>query len=169
MENPLRILLIRPFSERSAYASTPPLGLGYIAASLRKGGFDPEIWDLDLGRGKIRAFKEMIARDPPADIIGIQAYTRDADPARRFLAWLAPSLPEKTVVVLGGPHATIGTDQALTYFERADFAIVGEGERPTATMARQLADRGEIDRTGVSGLAWLQNGKVERNPQVVIG
>ena len=120
------VLLIRPNPGKSIYASIPPLGIGYLATNLRKAGIEPEIWDLALGGKVIKEFKKRVGQKLDADLVGLQTYSRDVAQTKAFMDWLSPRLSPKTTVVLGGPHASVATEHALTYLDRANFAFFGE-------------------------------------------
>lgn len=161
----MKILLIRPHPGHGNDASLPPMGLGYLAGSLRRKGFDPEIWDLSLGRKTMREFEQRVARGVDAAVVGVQVYSRDVVHIRRFLDTLNPKLDAKTVLALGGPHPSVAPDHALEYFARADVAFIGEAETSFVQMALQLRERGSFSPEEIAGLAWRDGGVVCKNPQ----
>ncbi len=163
----MRALLVNP-SQFRAYGVRmptpyPPLGLLYVAAVLRRAGFEPSFIDADLaGAQGIR--RALVDFDP--ELIGLTATTpvfSDAEAIARQAAEAAPN----ALRIIGGPHATADPEGALRsgVFHAA---VIGEGEETVAELAGRLrASSREIDLEGIRGL-WFrrpQEGGIVRNPR----
>jgi anaerobic magnesium-protoporphyrin IX monomethyl ester cyclase len=132
-EDEKEIQIMRPY---------PTLGLLYISAYLRRGGFDVEIFDstfaqrqqlfdrLAQGRGVIGIYTNLMTRRPVLDIVA----------AAKRHGW---------TVVLGGPESANYPGEYLA--SGADVVVVGEGETTMAELLPALAARGPHRLHGVKG------------------
>jgi anaerobic magnesium-protoporphyrin IX monomethyl ester cyclase len=125
----MRILLINPKSKACDALPIPPLGILYLAAYIRQGGFrDIRVldnnyykWPLDLLKYKIRA----------VDVIGITGTTSQYPEAVK-IAQIARS--RNIFTVYGGPHATALPD------DNFDCVVRGEGEVAFLEILEKLED-----------------------------
>ena len=93
-------------------------------------------------------------------IVGLSAVTAEAGNAQR-IAKLTKQLFPDTVVVLGGPHATV-FEHALqeTAF---DFVVRNEGEKTLASLIDLLAEEGDF--TELTGISYRDDrGEIVHNP-----
>ncbi len=102
---------------------SPPLGIGYIAAWLRKNGHRAEC--LDAFRLSMETVMEFI-RDRQPDAVGISCLTDHRGGAFFLSKRIKTSLPH-IKVFLGGPHVTLEPESSLMC-SQADAAVTGEGE-----------------------------------------
>ena len=93
----------------------PPLGILYIAASLKKQGIEVKFVDLAAGEQKI----------PWSNAYGITTNTPQFPYVKQFMSEQRLSNPDAKTVV-GGPHATLRPQECLE--AGFDTVIVGEGE-----------------------------------------
>jgi len=130
----MRLALLRP--RYHTHLVTPPLGLGYLASSLRAAGHAPLVLDgllLDLGP------EQLAARCAGLPWAGISVLSDTLPEVRALTA----SLQRAGVrVAVGGPHVTALPVQALA-FTGADLAVVGEGEATLAELAGVLEAGGD--------------------------
>ena len=119
----MKILLLLPRVEPN---TNPPLGLGYIAAFLRKSGRDVEILDPTF-EGRDYAFKRLSRSD--YEILGVSAYTMNFNLGLEF-ARFAKSKNNRCSVLFGGVHPSILYEEVIKE-EAIDFVAVGEGEETT--------------------------------------
>jgi len=158
----MRVLLVNPphtFSRHNPLAgagmSLPPLGLLYIAASLRKELPSAEIKVLDLPAGKLSAKDlESEVRSFKPNLAGITVYTGTFTSAANAASLIKKICPV-CFVVAGGPHATARPAQCLEK-DGFDAVIAGEGERAFAELAARL-DKG-LGPAGVGGLTLKKGG-----------
>jgi anaerobic magnesium-protoporphyrin IX monomethyl ester cyclase len=157
-------LLYPPISKMERYSSGVgsvggeqiPLGIYYVAAYLRRYGYDVFVTDAEaLGRSEEEIMDEVAETRP--DFIGIGSTTVAFHRALRTAEMLKQSFPE-IPVVLGGPHVTSNPEHALS-FEPFDFGVVGEGELTALELFDALSDGKPVDH--VPGLAFRDgSGKV---------
>jgi len=125
----IRLVELRPAGHNVYdFSLLPRLGLPLIGRMLADSGHD------------VHVFCELLAPVDlqecfDADLVGISTTTSTAPAAYR----LADTLAEAGVpVVLGGPHVTFCTDDAL---EHAPYVVRGEGERTMTELVARLPMR----------------------------
>ncbi len=180
----MKVCLIRPSivipASNQVAMFTPPLGLAYIAGSLRDGGFDVQVIDgvgekLD-SRNPVDndcymyglTPEETVARiDDDAEIIGVAFGFSFEWPACRDLTKLIRERFPDVLMIGGGEHVTAVPEQAL--LESAlDIGVLGEGEE-TALEICKAFEAGDLDPSAVLGAAYIDaDGKAvinERRPR----
>lgn len=132
------VLLINPpFRARTARIAQaslgPPLGLGYLAASLEAAGVTVAILDANaLGL----SFQETVHRATRvgARVVGLSAATPSVRLAGRIACGIKAAR-RSTVTVLGGPHATALPRETLAEEGGFDALVSGEGEAALLALA----------------------------------
>src|SRR3989338_3787664 len=95
----------------------PPLGLLYVAASIRNMGIDVRV--ADLASKPYMQWEQLIGK---ADIYGIEIYTCNYSISKQIKK-ICKKLNPKSIIIAGGPHPT-----ALPKQSAKDFDIVIKGE-----------------------------------------
>lgn len=158
----------------SAAYAMPPIGLAYVAASLREAGHAVAIVDttgeaLDrftpidadgvvLRRGL--SDDEILARIEPSEVIGFGLmFSQDWLEARGLIAKVRAAHPN-AVLVAGGEHFTAEPEGALRD-SMLDFILEGEGDRAICDLLEHVAGRRSIEE--VPG-CWYRttDGEVQR-------
>ncbi len=145
-------------------ATTPPLGLLYIAACLRKRlGAEVRLVDAMFDPGILETVRRAV-RELKPDVVGISALTVEFFLARRIAAAVKGESP-LTPVVTGGPHPS-SDPESVMQDANIDAAVIGEGEDTFTELTRLIMDEGPRWREpgmlrGVAGLAFRAEGKVE--------
>ena len=153
----LKIGLVNPTME----GPYPPLGLGYIAAYLRKygsGDFDIRVFD-----GNVTADLAGDITDYAPHVVGFTGHS----PQIREAVELSEKIREwrpGVFQIIGGVH--VSADPVNTLRRGSfDAAVLGEGER-TFTEAMELVAAGTPGRVrDIDGVAWLEGEKVSVNPR----
>ncbi|HZD59044.1 MAG TPA: cobalamin-dependent protein, partial [Anaerolineae bacterium] len=102
-----------------------PLGLAYLAGSLRRAGFEVEIYDamsLFQDADQIQAH----ISDVRPDAVGITAYTATVKAAIEVLKSAKEAMP-KVITIIGGVHPTHMATEVLAN-SAIDYVVRGEGE-----------------------------------------
>lgn len=132
--------------------SSPPLGLCYLAATLRLHGYSVAIVDLHQQAGEPEDIVRECRKHQPA-VVGITASTPsypNAVRVGRFVrAWNSDC---KTII--GGPHAT-GAPRECVSSGVFDLVCVGEGEETIVDVVRAVVETGLDPRT-IRGLCHAQ-------------
>ena len=121
------ILVVPPYRTRPhQHPPFPPLGVGYLAAVLEKGGFEVEVIDCQASDFRYDDFRREIAKRRP-DIVGVTAATRLYNSALEIIK-IAKETHPNCVTVLGGPHVTFWNEKALQECPELDVVVRREGE-----------------------------------------
>jgi anaerobic magnesium-protoporphyrin IX monomethyl ester cyclase len=174
----MNVLLIRHPTSHFKHTAPPvsglPVGLLYVAASIRQAGHHVQIYDAIVGAEENRwGYKESdnicrmgatdaeigrVIKEIKPDVIGIgNQYTSQAWNALRT-AQIAKQVNSEIKVIIGGPHATV---MPSTFFSRdssVDYAVMGEGEVTIVELLKVLA--GQQDINTVKGVAYSDCGKL---------
>jgi anaerobic magnesium-protoporphyrin IX monomethyl ester cyclase len=154
----MRVMLIQPPTRSTIKALTgatsPPLGLAYIASKLEAEGHEVRIVDsLAMGydladlEGELRAFEP--------ELVGVTATTPMIYDAYG-VARLAKGVNPDCTVAVGGPHASFTAAETLSECGSIDVVVRGEGE---LTMA-ELASGEELSR--IRGIAYRDDGRIRQ-------
>lgn len=133
--------------------ATHPLGLMYIASSLKKEGHAVKIVDgvfYDL-KGTLKELSDF-----KPDLIGIQATSPLWTEAKGLARVLKKNFSAK--IVVGGPHLNCAGAEVIAECDAIDFGAEGDGEAILPRLCRFL--EGKIDIGQVSGVAWKQESEV---------
>jgi radical SAM superfamily enzyme YgiQ (UPF0313 family) len=126
-----------------------PLGLGYLAAVLKRKGFEVSIVDacfdgltMDETLARVKEYKP--------DLVGIGSLThvlKSSIELARKIKLFDPQIK----VVFGGPHATYDWDNLLK-LDFIDYIVIGEGEETFSELCSRLKERAPVDQ--VQGIAY---------------
>jgi radical SAM superfamily enzyme YgiQ (UPF0313 family) len=150
-------LLVYPQKNIWGKISSPgiPLGLLYLAAYLRRDGFDLTV--IDAHRENLAASRlepRLPGRSP--DLVGVTSYT-PGGPAQAYeIARICKQKYPRARIVAGGPHVSAVPEEALATGV-IDCVVRGEGEQTLL----ELAGGGEP--SGILGISYLQDGTVVHN------
>ncbi len=155
------VLLIYPFfipaHDRSVFRF-PPLGIAYIAACLKREGFDVQLLDCTF-LSKRTALKQAV--ETKAEIVGIYGMVTMSEDAMLF----ARQLRQQTkLLVAGGP---LPTCDPLPFLEVFDVVVSGEGEQ-TVIQLLQAYKKGS-DLGTVPGIVYrkIKSDKLGAEPPAV--
>ncbi len=126
-----------------------PLGIAYLASSLRAAGFTAGL--VDLHDYSWQEVATLLQASTP-DLVGISCFTMNRGNALR-LADLVKRAHPGTVVVMGGPHATYYPEQILRA-PAVDCVVLGQGETAIVELAVCLAGKGDVRQ--VRGIVFRQ-------------
>ena len=169
MDKKTKIVLINPpLSARQVAGSLekianiiPPLGIGYVAAVLKKAGFKVRIVDsvaLRLDKEKIA---EIPRKDEP-DIIAFTATIMSIYSAIETAKYLRKVFP-KAKLVLGGPQITSIPEQTMKP-KVFDFGILGEGEYTMLELV-EMVEAGKKNWSKIKSLVFWRGKKLVINPR----
>lgn len=160
------ILLVVPVG-RTHYI-VPPLGLGYLATSLRAKGFDSvDILDCLKEGLDFQTFrKALIARKP--ELIGFQVFSSGFSAVKRSIG-LAREVCPKSTLIVGGPHVSATGTQILSDIPTIDYGFVGESEIGLPMLAQRLLRSEPVPFQDIPGLIWRgENGDLKANGRVFV-
>jgi len=180
LNDKFKILLIKPnIMVRKGFVlqskMSPPIGLAYIAANLKKEGYEVEIidmvaedpiysWDYQethvcYGMSDENLIKRIQSFSP--DIIGIGGFTSQFSRINQIVFSIKkynPDLP----VVMGGVNATAQPKYVLEK-SQADYIVLGEGESTIVELV-QAIKRGQAEQLKrIDGIAYKHNNNIVIN------
>lgn len=130
---------------------SPPLGLAYLASSLRQGGFSVSIRDLHV-EGLAPESIVSTCRTLTPKMVGLTATTPTYPNALRVARFVRAWNPE-TMIVLGGVHAT-GMPRECLADGPFDYIVLGEGETTMLELCRSLISGSTTEPKNIAGLAF---------------
>lgn len=138
MTRPYRVMLVYPRTR--SITVNPPLGVAYLAASLRKlPGVDVAIHDCEKRREPPARSAEKIAAWKP-DLVGLSLSTPTYLAGREVLQHLQ-STARAPVVAVGGPHVSAMPEASVSNL-RAHYGFIGESELVFPQLVERLRDAG---------------------------
>ncbi|MDD5557267.1 MAG: radical SAM protein [bacterium] len=159
----MRVLLVNPAPEeivQGGWYRMPLLGLGYLAAYLRRSGLEVRIADAKFERLGLDAILGRAREFRPA-LLGITAMTHEVVRASRIAAAAKEALPGLATVI-GGPHVTALPAETLAEFPAFDAAVYGEGEETLLELAGAVRRGGGL--SSIRGIAFRDGGAVRTTP-----
>jgi anaerobic magnesium-protoporphyrin IX monomethyl ester cyclase len=151
-----KVTLVYPYFQPSNDDSIfrfPPLGLGYVAASLRARGIPVELVDCTFNRRKEAVEK---VRHSNPQVIGVYSMFS----MKKSSLELAQLFKDDCdLLVVGGPLPTLAPADFLDAF---DVAAIGEGEETMVELVK-CVEKGE-EFSNVKGVAYKDEGKIRFTP-----
>lgn len=146
----MKIVLLNPPARntRTGGLIIPPLGLGYIAASLRQVGYKVIIKDALAEKIGWTELSDFFRMESP-DILGLSSMTPVLDTT---IAAVQIARPFVSKIVVGGPHVSVRKQAIFRQCPEIDFGVVGEGEQTMVELVESLeAGRAPVAIPGVIG------------------
>ena len=153
----MNILLINPPGKISFIS--PPLGLLYIAASLKEDGHNVSIVDYNLEKIKQDDLCRIVV-ERKIEAVGISVVTPKVHGAMELAKFVKRKFPE-IIVIAGGPHATLVPEELMKECPAIDFIIQGEGEIRSKELFSKLKNK--TDYGNVDGLVFRRGGQIINN------
>jgi len=144
-----------------------PIGLDYIAESVRQASIDVDIVDLCLSDDPANALKNYLANHS-TELVGITFRNVD-DCFWPSAKWFVPDLVDivNTIrgisdapIVIGGVGFSIFAQRIIEY-TGADFGIHGDGEQAIISLLNELRQSRHFE--SIDGLIWHRNGEIVAN------
>jgi len=154
----MKILLINPPGDTSFVA--PPLGLAYLASTIKEKGYQVIIKDYLLEKFNQDDFLDFIKKEK-ISLIGLTAVTPNISNALLVAELIKKEMPE-TIIVLGGPHATLQARETLEQSKYIDFIVRGEGEFTFTDLIEYIISQKNLSE--IKGLTFRKNGQIIETP-----
>lgn len=119
--------------------SMPPLGLAYIAASLREAGHEIKVVDLNGDRGNGVSYLTNLLSNESFEMIGVSSIITQYKRVKE-LGELIKSVVPHTPLILGGPGPTSIPELYLKNCY-ADIVCMGEGEEAVKEIADYIQNK----------------------------
>lgn len=152
-----RICLVYP-PIYGAYGNpeSPPVGLAYLAAVLKKENFDTFGYDMRVIEQRSTEKLLEFIENNKIDLVAISSPSFWFDKTIEIVSSIRKKYNNKTIV-LGGPHASVYEERIFEIVPQVDYAIVGEGE---ASLVKLLKNE---SMEKIPGLIYRSNGTVKKN------
>ncbi len=148
----MKVVLINPALEMSN-ACWFPIGLGYIAASLREAGFEVELIDI-LGEGLTRhQFRERL-KATRAEAFGIGGIVTAFNNVVDAVSYVREAHPE--AFIFAGNTVAYSIPEILLRNSEVTAVVLGEGEVTAVELMRAVRDGGSFE--GIKGLMYRGEG-----------
>ncbi|GAG75842.1 unnamed protein product, partial [marine sediment metagenome] len=131
----MNILIINPPIREWAKPNCVPLGLGYIASTLRLAGHSIEVLDVNAYRYSKKEVKKILERKNPDFIL-----TGGIITVYNYLKWITHQLKDlfpDIPIMIGGSASTSIPNIALNTLS-VDIACIGEGEITAVEVANHI-------------------------------
>src|SRR5262245_46725852 len=152
-QEPLRVLLVKPYQRPRLPVACPPLGLLYLASTLRKVfGREVEVRVLDMMLDQARYFeaRKHLEEFRP-HVVGLSALNWEAEESGRFALMTQQEFPG-TIVAIGGPFAHRNT-RKISATGVYDWIFDGEADW-SFPIACDRWFRGDKTLDDIVGLTW---------------
>lgn len=149
----MKVVLVQPPIGERVVNLSPPLGLAMIAAVMVDKVDSLNCIVGDTGPFDDEALADEILSYEP-DLVGLSIST-PAVPVSKKIGMLVKAIRPRTVLIAGGPHATIFPEELLK--SGFDYIIRGEGEQTIAELMECLEKN--RDPAHIRGLSYKKNGK----------
>lgn len=144
----MKILLVYPLIREFMAPSMPPLGLAYIAASLKEAGHEIKVVDLNGDRENGLLYLKNLISGGSFGMIGISSIITQYKRVKE-LGKLIKSIVPHTPLVLGGPGPTSIPELYLKNCN-ADIVCMGEGEETTKEIVDYIQNKMPLEScTGI--------------------
>ncbi|MHA1649592.1 MAG: B12-binding domain-containing radical SAM protein [Candidatus Helarchaeota archaeon] len=159
-----RISLVNPRNTTGFAEKIAPyehLGLGYLAAVLRKNNYPVQIIDADCLKLKEQEIIEHVLDFNP-DFVGLTSTWASMENAMNLATILKSRKPELSIS-LGGYTATFSDKEILGDYHQIDYIIRGEGEITLLKLVKYLCNSQPIDE--LLGITFRdKDNKIVQNP-----
>lgn len=172
----MRILLVNPsFDYYSSYLVIgEPLSLAYLAAYLKKYGYEVNVLDAVAGNITRRGrgwhygllehdIVKRIKKFRP-DLVGITCPFSLRNSSTLSMARLIKRIDDKIITVVGGIHPTIFPLETVSC-EEIDYVIIGEGEESFLSLVRHIESGNKLSELQVDGCAYKNNSEPKLIPK----
>ena len=163
----MEILLVQPVKDKKHTLNLmPPLGLGYLASSVRH-SHNVRILDCVKEGMDLKDFKDHVEKNIP-DVIGFTVFSCDLESVKKSIK-IVKEINSGIITVAGGPHPSGDPQGAMAYLDFLDFVFAGESEKGFPLLMEQLSRKSdERNFKDIPGLVWKKNGNINSNPKIFI-
>lgn len=155
----MRIFLIKPHNISDHIQ--PSLGLGYLAAAVRKSN-QVRILDCIKENVRLERLSSYIEHFKP-DLVGLQCYTFDLKFVKEALG-VIKGIDKDIITVIGGPHPSAMPVETMGYMgSNLDYSFTGEAETGFNKFIESLKSNSP-DLVRIPGLVYRTNGEIKCNP-----
>lgn len=161
----MKVLLVAPYKNSFLGSGLfPPIGLGYLAASLRKSDHEVSILDCIKNGINRKGYADYVKQNMP-DMVGVNSWSSSINEVKEILD-TTKSLNSMITTVVGGPHPSAVPLEAVSFFTSVDYGFKGEAEIGLPKLADLLTKKYYIEKENIPGLLWKDGEHWKENKQV---
>ncbi len=139
------------------------MGLGYLAAALKKENHSVTIIDCINKRMSFQEFSNLISSSD-FNVVGFKVFSSDLPSVKKSLR-IVKLCNAKITTIVGGIQPSILPEETLKYLTEADFGFRGEAEVGLPELINNLPVLSTRDKERIPGLIWRNAGIIISNPQ----
>jgi len=160
------ILLVRPVDiTKKNFYCTPYMGLGYLAAAVRKKGHNVKILHCIKEKMSLTDFASYIRNAKPS-AVGFTCVSYDVNSVQESIR-AVKGIDKNIPVIIGGAHVSAIPEVGMGEdFPDADYGFRGEAEIGFPMLLDIISGRSGSGIGEVPGLIWRDNGRVRVNNQL---
>ena len=157
----MSILLIYPPKETiHGPEGLPRMGLAYLSASLTNNDIEHDILDLKLYS---KNWKQVLnTKLNKYSSFGITSTTFEFDGASEVAKYIKNYAPY-SIIIIGGPHATLLGKEILKSHHEFDYCVKGEGEESLPNLVNLIDSECKEDIKNIKGICYRECEKVKFN------
>ena len=146
--------------EKTMTAACPPLGILYLASTLRSRGIEASVLDHAAEQVSVKRVVDWVKKEDP-DVLGLSVLVSSSLTAPR-IAEEAKKANPNLVVVFGNHHATFNAERILRKYPFVDVVVRGEGELTCLELVNRIEEKKNLK--GVLGITYRHKDRVVSNP-----
>ncbi|MCG2711996.1 MAG: B12-binding domain-containing radical SAM protein [Candidatus Omnitrophica bacterium] len=139
---------------------TPPLGISYIAAYVKRNGFQVEILDNNALNLDGNQFEEFFKKKDPL-IVGFAMYLTTVNCVLDFASIIKKIKPDIKIIVGGALATNLYKD--ILKSALIDVAVKGEGERTMSELINAIKNGNDLSQ--VKGIAYKENDRIRETAE----
>jgi radical SAM superfamily enzyme YgiQ (UPF0313 family) len=155
----MKVLLVYPPRGFNTKDLMPPLGLAYIAAVLEENNIKVEVVDAEAERLSWKALQKRYKQSKP-DVIGVTSLSESRFESFKSAEIAKQAVPD-SIVLMGGPHASLTAEDTLANIPSVDVVVRGEGEYTVKELCEVIETDGNLH--SVDGISFRENGNIIHN------
>lgn len=156
-------IILTTLSPDTHRTSEENLGLSYLAAILRKNGYNVEIIDGWLAGLEDEEVLRRVMNDKNVSIVGISCYMSNNDKSIE-LAQRIKAMKPKIKLMCGGFGPSFNP-QRFVKDDIFDIAMIGEGEESIVEVCDYFIESGDKKIEDIKGIVYEKDGQVDRTPK----
>jgi radical SAM superfamily enzyme YgiQ (UPF0313 family) len=146
--------------EKTMTAACPPLGVLYLASTLRSREIEASVLDHAAEKISVKRVVDWVKKEDP-DVLGLSVLVSSSLTAPR-IAEEAKKANPGIVVVFGNHHATFNAERILRKYPFVDVVVRGEGEQTCLELVTRLKEKRSLK--DVLGVTFRHNNHIVSNP-----
>lgn len=162
-ENRDKRIILTTLSPDTHRTSEENLGLAYLAAVLRKNGYNVEIIDGWIGGLTDEAVLNKIINSKDTDIVGISCYMSNNDKSIELAKRIRKINPN--IKLMCGGFGPSFNPQKFVKDDIFDIAMIGEGEESIVEVCDYFTGIGSKQIEEIKGIVYEKDGEIIRTPK----